>query len=299
MGAPESRNLAPPVRLKGEAPSGLAWKINRLRCMTPAEIGHRVVKAAATQAEAWGFVRCEVPAADLTCHSSPWIHADARANPSPVLDAADRIIAGRYDVFALEDVDLGSPPRWNRDPKTGIEAPLDFGKTLDYRDPSRVGDCKYLWEPNRHPHLVTLAQAYALTSQPRFAVALREQLDSWFIALPVPHGRNWSSSLEAALRLINWSAAWHLWAERIRACSKGRTARRSGSAGWSPCSSTRSSSQGIFRCTRRRTTISSEKSRACTWRASPGRTGRAPGNGARMERRSSSARRCCRTLPTA
>jgi len=111
--------------------------------MTPAEIGHRVVKAAAIQAEAWGFVRCEVPAADLTWHSSPWIHADARVNPSSVLDAADRIIAGRYDLFALEDVDLGSPPRWNRDPKTGIEAPLDFGKTLDYRDPSRVGDCKY------------------------------------------------------------------------------------------------------------------------------------------------------------
>jgi len=28
-------------------------------------------------------------------------------------------------------VDLGTPPRWNRDPKTGIEAPLEFGKTLD------------------------------------------------------------------------------------------------------------------------------------------------------------------------
>jgi hypothetical protein len=178
--------------------------------MTPAEIGHRVVKAAATQAEAWGFVRCEVPAADLTWPSSPWIHADARVNPSSVLDAADRVIAGRYDVFALEDVDLGSPPRWNRDPKTGIEAPLDFGKTLDYRDPSRVGDCKYLWEPNRHLHLVTLAQAYALTSQPCFAAALRDQLDSWFIACPFRMGVNWSSSLEAALRLINWSAAWHL-----------------------------------------------------------------------------------------
>jgi len=178
--------------------------------MTPAEIGHRVVKAAATQAEAWGFVRCAVPAADLTWRSSPWIHADARVNPSSVLDAADRIIAGRYDVFALEDVDLGSPPRWNRDPKTGIEAPLDFGKTLDYRDPRRVGDCKYLWEPNRHLHLVTLAQAYALTSQLCYAVALREQLDSWFIACPFRMGVNWSSSLEAALRLINWSAAWHL-----------------------------------------------------------------------------------------
>jgi len=178
--------------------------------MTPAEIGHRVVKAAATRVERWGFVRCEVPAPDLAAYASPWIHAEARVNPSAILVAADRILAGRYDVFALEDVELGTPPRWNRDPKTGIEAPLDFGKELDYRDPARVGDCKYLWEPNRHLHLVTLAQAYALTAQARYANAIREHLDSWFVACPFRMGVNWSSSLEAALRLINWSAAWQL-----------------------------------------------------------------------------------------
>ena len=48
------------------APAGLAWKLNRLRCMTTAEIGHRVIQAAAMRAERWGFVRCTVPAPDLT-----------------------------------------------------------------------------------------------------------------------------------------------------------------------------------------------------------------------------------------
>ena len=210
MGAAEPGNLAPAVRLKSFAPAGLAWKLNRLRCMSAAEIGHRVVKAAATHAERLGFVRCVVPAADLTWKASPWIHADARVNPAAILEAADRAIAGRFDVFALEDVDLGTPPRWNRDPKTGIEAPLAFGKQLDYRDASRVGDCKYLWEPNRHLHLVTLAQAFALSAQRRYADALREHLDSWIAACPFRMGANWSSALEAGLRLINWSAAWHL-----------------------------------------------------------------------------------------
>jgi hypothetical protein len=191
-------------------PSGLAWKLNRLRCMSAAEIGHRVVKAAATRAEAWGLVHCVVPAPDLSHSGMPWIHADARVDSSPYLDAAERILAGRYDVFAMKDVELGSPPRWNRDPKTGIEAPLDFGKQLDYRDERRVGDCKYLWEPNRHLHLVTLAQAYALTAQSRFTEALRDHLDSWFTACPFRMGPNWSSSLEAGLRLINGSIAWQL-----------------------------------------------------------------------------------------
>ncbi|HEX4779665.1 MAG TPA: alginate lyase family protein [Usitatibacter sp.] len=196
--------------MKPSAAGGLAWKLNRLRCMSAAEIGHRVVKAAAMRAERWGFARCNVPAPDLSHSASPWIHRDARVDAAPYVASAERILAGRYDVFALEDVDLGNPPRWNRDPKTGVDAPLDFGKQLDYRDEQRVGDCKYLWEPNRHLHLATLAQAYALTGEMRFADAVRVQLDSWFAACPFRMGPNWSSSLEAGLRLVNWSAAWHL-----------------------------------------------------------------------------------------
>ena len=189
---------------------GLGWKLNRLRCMTPAEIGHRVVKAAAMRAERWGLVRCVVPAADLTRRAVPWIHANVRVDAEAYVEAAERVIAGRYDVFALQDVKLGNPPRWNRDPKTGTEAPLAFGKALDYRDASLVGDCKYLWEPNRHLHLVTLAQAYALTREIRFARTLREHLESWFDACPFRMGPNWSSSLEAGLRIVNWAFAWQL-----------------------------------------------------------------------------------------
>jgi hypothetical protein len=205
MGVTQPGNLASAIRL-----NGLAWKLNRLRCMTPAEIGHRVVRAAAMRAERWGFVRCVVPAPDLAVPAKPWVHVDANVDPAPYLAAADRILEGRYDVFSLEDIELGDPPQWNRDPKTGIKAPLAYGKQLDYRDPRIVGDIKYLWEPNRHLHLVTLAQAHALTNEERYAREIREQLDSWFAACPFRMGANWSSSLEAGLRLLNWSLAWQL-----------------------------------------------------------------------------------------
>lgn len=178
--------------------------------MTPAEIGHRVVKAAAMRAERWGLVRCVVPAPDLAVRARPWVHVDPRVDAAPYVAAAQRILAGRFDVFAMDDAELGNPPRWNRDPKTGIEAPLAFGKQLDYRDPRAVGDCKYLWEPNRHLHLVTLAQAYALSGEQQYAATLRAHLESWFDACPFRRGVNWSSSLEAGLRLINWALAWQL-----------------------------------------------------------------------------------------
>lgn len=193
-------------------PQGLRWKLNRLRCMTPAELPHRAWRALAARIEAMGLHGSTdvMPAPDLSRTAPAWIHADAQVDALGYLVAADRIVAGRFDVFALRDVSLGSPPRWNRDPKTCVEVPLRFGKLLDHRDPQRVGDIKYLWEPNRHLHLVTLAQAWALSRGERYFRVIREHLESWFEACPCPLGPNWISSLEVAMRLINWSVVWQL-----------------------------------------------------------------------------------------
>jgi len=189
----------------------LGWYLNRLRCMTPAEILFRALQALVVRAESWGLRSVErCPAADFAAVARPWLHVPSNVEAPRYVAAADRIVAGLIDVFALQDVDLGSPPRWNRDPKTGIEAPLRFGLTLDYRDARVVGNIKYLWEVNRHLHLVTLAQAHALTGDPQYLAVIREHLESWFVACPYRMGPNWSSALEAALRLINWSAVWQL-----------------------------------------------------------------------------------------
>jgi hypothetical protein len=201
----------------GEIPpvKWLTWRINRLRCMSAAEIGYRLQRTLAAQAERRGFAgKFRVPAAELANVSACWMTVPKPIDPAPYLTAAARLMAGRFDVFALENVDLGSPPRWNRDPKTGIESginePLAFGKLIDYRDPQQVGDIKYLWEPNRHMHLVTLAQAYAISGEEKYVDTLRQHLDDWFIRCPYGLGPNWASALEAGIRLINWSLAWQL-----------------------------------------------------------------------------------------
>ncbi|HWA36766.1 MAG TPA: alginate lyase family protein [Burkholderiales bacterium] len=209
MDASQPRDLAPPVSagLKGK----WRWRLNRLRCMTPQEVVFRAWRAGKAQGERLGWLgRAQPPAPDLSVSGQDFFRKNPEIDPAAYVAAADRIADGWLDVFALKDVDLGTPPRWNRDPKTGIEAPLAFGKLLDYRDTDLVGDIKYLWEPNRHLHLVTLAQAWSLTGEAKYAEALREQLESWFIACPYPLGANWASSLEVAIRLVNWSLAWQL-----------------------------------------------------------------------------------------
>jgi hypothetical protein len=188
----------------------LKWRINRLRAMSAAEISSRTAQLLRSRLEQCGI---GLARATAPCRAAgpAWL---------PVLPTmfdvivyttqADRILDGHFRVFALSAAPLGFPPDWNRDPKTGTRAPMSFGKVIDYRDERLVGDIKYLWEPNRHAELVTLAQAWHLSRDPRYARACEALIDSWFTACPYPRGVNWTSSLELALRLVNWSFAWHM-----------------------------------------------------------------------------------------
>ena len=175
------------------------------------EVAWRSARALRVQAESLGALRAaRAPEPQFGQRVHPWVSIPANARAARYLAAADRICEGALDIFALPGANLGQPPRWNRDPKSGIQAPLVYGKTLDYRDADVVGDIKYLWEPNRHLQLVTLAQAYAMSGAAKYFHELAEQLDSWFIACPSGLGPNWASALEAAIRLVNWSIAWQL-----------------------------------------------------------------------------------------
>ncbi|OBV40654.1 heparinase II/III family protein [Janthinobacterium psychrotolerans] len=189
--------------------ANLTWKLNRLRAMGAPEVAHRVGDAVRQRLQARGIgLALTPPPASLARFGQPWLGLPV--DSAPHLAAAERILAGRFDVFALRDAELGFPPEWNRDPKTGTLAPVTFGKTLNYRDEAVVGDIKCLWEPNRHLMISDLAMAYRLSGEMKHAQGVQTLLESWWRQCPYPLGANWSSALELALRLVSWSHAWQL-----------------------------------------------------------------------------------------
>jgi hypothetical protein len=122
-----------------------------------------------------------------------------------IVAAAETLMAGRFNLLGYTELDFGSPIDWHLDPVAGRRAPAVHWSRLNPLDPAVVGDSKVVWELNRHQWLVTLAQAYRITGQPRFADAAIGHIEDWLRANPYGVGINWSSSLEVALRLIAWS----------------------------------------------------------------------------------------------
>lgn len=131
------------------------------------------------------------------------------ASKSRIVAAADRIIAGRYDLLGLRNLSFGEPIDWHFEPIAKKRAPNVHWSRLNYLDAEVAGDKKIIWELNRHQHFVLLGQAYWLTGDEKYAEEFAAQLKSWMDANPPKQGINWASSLEISFRSIAWLWAFH------------------------------------------------------------------------------------------
>ncbi|MCX5671539.1 MAG: alginate lyase family protein [Planctomycetota bacterium] len=202
----------------------LTWYLRRLQTMSPQELGWRVTGTLHGTAD-----RCLLPLRQrqLSPRALEGRNGDAAARELRLVDVelgewaasplaleagwcgrlraqGDAAAGHRLSFFDLENQHLGEPIDWNRDHKHEKAAPMRFAPWIDYRDFAVTGDCKFVWEPNRHHQLVVLGRAYRATGDVRFAAALKEQLDSWLDQCPYGIGMNWRSPLELGIRLINW-----------------------------------------------------------------------------------------------
>ncbi len=128
---------------------------------------------------------------------------------------ADKVAEHCLSFFDLQDKHLGREIQWNHEHQADRPTPLGFADNIDYRDHAITGDCKLVWEPNRHHQLVTLGRAYRLTGDERYARSAGDQMQGWIEQCPYGVGMNWRSPLELGVRLINW--VWTL--ELIRPAS--------------------------------------------------------------------------------
>jgi uncharacterized heparinase superfamily protein len=128
-----------------------------------------------------------------------------------VLRRADRLCLGQFDLLGYEGLAFGEPIDWQLDPVSDRRASTHaHWSTVPYLRYDVVGDHKVTWELNRQQWLVTLAQAWRVTADPRYAATAAGAMRRWIADNPSGRGINWASSLELAMRAIAWLWTLHL-----------------------------------------------------------------------------------------
>lgn len=190
----------------------IKWLINRLRQMSFSEVLFRLHRAIQQKFEKRRVLSGwqPMPPAKVVAKAAIFGMSLDVVNRWKVehkldYDRLEAYLDGKIDFFGHEPLDIGGAVRWHTDPVTQIVSPLEFGKSLDYRNDQKVGNVKFIWELGRHQHLVPLAVAYAVSGDAKYRDAVTAQISSWIEDNPYGMGIHWCSSLEVALRLISWS----------------------------------------------------------------------------------------------
>ncbi len=134
---------------------------------------------------------------------------------------AEEITAHRFPIFGTV-IETGPEIHWRRDYMQGKESGLAYFRRVPYLDFAAVGDHKFIWELNRHQHLVLLAQAFLFTRRGTFIREIVGQLESWFEQNPFQRGINWASALEVAFRALSWIWIYHLVGTELQEDFRGR-----------------------------------------------------------------------------
>jgi hypothetical protein len=125
---------------------------------------------------------------------------------SALLASADRLLAGKLTVFGRDLSGFGADPDWFTDPVTGTTSDAHaYCFDLPYRDESRVGNIKFVWEPSRALAAMQLASAWRVSRNESYACRALALLESWWRHNPFLQGVHWVSGIEVGLRLLSWS----------------------------------------------------------------------------------------------
>lgn len=161
-----------------------------------------------TPGAVWDGARARFFAGLADARTTEWLTEHMPGHCREIVATANAICAHRFDLLGYEGLSFGEPIDWHREPVTGRRAPLVHWSRIDPLNAAAVGDSKIVWELNRHQWLITLAQAYWLTDDMRYAHEAADLVDAWIRANPYGMGVNWTSSLEIGIRFLSWCWAF-------------------------------------------------------------------------------------------
>ncbi|MEW6159195.1 MAG: heparinase II/III family protein [Verrucomicrobiota bacterium] len=195
----------------GHSPSsGLSWYWHRLQAMSAGEICRHFTK----KLHQWQDRRRlpNWPGATARLESPRQFPSLPDPNKAPVdlLEAirqeCDQILRGRWMAFRRTELAVEDPPRWHKDYLAGVDLETQaLAFDLNHRQLPNGADVKLIWELSRWYPLVRLAQGSYLLQDKACAAKCLEWLGDWGRHNPPFRGWNWTSALEAGIRLTQFT----------------------------------------------------------------------------------------------
>ena len=186
----------------------VGWYYHRLRAMTVSELAHRVTERWKHRGDA-SFAKSVSDIALGETADGVMVLSARDAAPLRLKETlareAEALQSGQWKLFGWREVDVDVPPSWNTDATCGVEiSPLNLAHRINHRSLNGA-DARTIWEINRWSEMVRLGMHGWLNADwDAFAVAT-SFFQSWGGQNPVGYGINWTSPLEAGLRLINFT----------------------------------------------------------------------------------------------
>jgi len=191
--------------------SKLGWYVHRLRAMSPSEILLRVRERLLKADETRQLKRFHDSRIESLSECSLFPHLPEASDFTEdqrckLEDACDQIRKGHWPVLGGHLFEVSSPPEWHRDHLCGKEVE-DRGaaKHINHRELPTGIDPRIVWEVNRWAQYVRLAQSAWLRGKCDNVELIINDLENWVKENPLGHGINWTSPMEPAIRLINYS----------------------------------------------------------------------------------------------
>ncbi|MFZ5857966.1 MAG: alginate lyase family protein [Chloroflexota bacterium] len=132
-------------------------------------------------------------------------------NPQLAVDEAEKILAGELRYFEHTPYQIGFPPDWHLDPRTGIrvDATKHWSQIPDYG----AYDIKFIWEASRFSQVYALMRAYVFHKDERYPAAFWTLVEDWARNNPPQRGPNWKCGQETSLRLLAWTFGLYAFAD--------------------------------------------------------------------------------------
>jgi hypothetical protein len=118
----------------------------------------------------------------------------------------EEIPAGKWRAFGHIPIRVSDPPQWHRDYLAGVDLPTNqSGFKLNHRTLPDGADIKVIWELSRWHSITRLALGACVLGDTRAAWKCVHWLEHWAQHNPPWRGWNWTSALEAGIRLIQFT----------------------------------------------------------------------------------------------